>query len=361
MNITFLIGNGFDLNLGLHTQYFDFLKSYIKEMLNRPDEQRSVMSFFRDQIIKDDILWSNAEIAFGKLTKQFKTAGKNAEEFCGCHDDFCENLARYLAEQEKRIDYVALKGKIGKAFVKALNSYTNAFRELERNQITSVRNNISGGFIYNFINFNYTDTLNQCISAIHSSNISLGTRRYNTSEYRNEFGKIMHIHGTVKSDMVLGVNDISQISDASLFDNYGDEYIGQLIKSKTNDMYKENTYQKAHDILKTSDLIYIYGMSTGITDKLWWERICLLLKQNKNLHLIIHHFGAPKIGVRIRKYITFEINARENFLSFCELDKEQKESFANRIHIDGTNIFDGLSNLAKIPQNNIIEKEPLLV
>ena len=28
MNITFLIGNGFDLNIGLATKYSDFLKKY---------------------------------------------------------------------------------------------------------------------------------------------------------------------------------------------------------------------------------------------------------------------------------------------------------------------------------------------
>lgn len=30
MNITFLIGNGFDLNLKLNTRYSDFYKYYIK-------------------------------------------------------------------------------------------------------------------------------------------------------------------------------------------------------------------------------------------------------------------------------------------------------------------------------------------
>ena len=32
MNITFLIGNGFDINLGLKTQFCDFLKEYKKPM-----------------------------------------------------------------------------------------------------------------------------------------------------------------------------------------------------------------------------------------------------------------------------------------------------------------------------------------
>ncbi len=34
MNITFLIGNGFDLNLGLKTRYTDFYKYYMEHNPN---------------------------------------------------------------------------------------------------------------------------------------------------------------------------------------------------------------------------------------------------------------------------------------------------------------------------------------
>ena len=34
MNITFLVGNGFDLNLGLKTKYTDFYPSYLAKGYN---------------------------------------------------------------------------------------------------------------------------------------------------------------------------------------------------------------------------------------------------------------------------------------------------------------------------------------
>lgn len=43
MNITFLIGNGFDLELGLKTRYIDFLAEYTKED-NDDSTKRFMMS-----------------------------------------------------------------------------------------------------------------------------------------------------------------------------------------------------------------------------------------------------------------------------------------------------------------------------
>lgn len=52
MNVTFLIGNGFDLNLGLATQYPDFLKEYL---VDNPDDTAEIRTF------KEDIRKRDAE------------------------------------------------------------------------------------------------------------------------------------------------------------------------------------------------------------------------------------------------------------------------------------------------------------
>lgn len=75
--------------------------------------------------------------------------------------------------------------------------------------------------------------------------------------------------------MVFGVHNKSQIADATLFDGFDGEYIAQIIKSKTDSANRQNKYSKARDVLTNSDLIYIYGMSKGVTDKYWWEKYAL--------------------------------------------------------------------------------------
>ncbi len=359
MNITFLIGNGFDLNLGLETSYNSFIKKYTKGIKNAKDTD-DILYYFKKKISKDIGLWSSAEEAIGKITKTFREDKKDANDFSICHEDFCVKLAEYLTEQEKRIKFIHNKEKISTAFINGLNTYTDFFRETEKSAIINSRNNFNGGYTYNFINFNYTKTLEQCLFASKTSETLLGKRNYASTIYNNHFGKLINVHGTIEEDMVFGVHDISQIADPSLFDGFGDEYISQIIKSKTDSINKQNTYKKAQELLSNSHLIYIYGMSTGITDTLWWEKVCSWLANTPNTHLILHKFEAPKRTLISRSFTTYERLKRDEFLSFSKLDQTKKEALANRIHIDGSNIFEGLKNLAKETALSS-EKEPVSV
>lgn len=352
MYITFLIGNGFDLNLGLKTKYKDFLEVYTSELKTEND---NILSYFKKEISDNEDLWSDAEFAFGKLTSNFKKDNKTADDFSECHEDFCVNLANYLAAQEKRINFNNLKEITSKALYNAFKNYLNYFREVEKEQIKLSYSYIQEEFIYSFINFNYTKNISECVLALKNSNIDLGIRYAS----RNVLGNIINVHGTVNKDMVFGVGDKSQIAMPSLFDGYSSEYINQIIKSEIDKDNKENTYKKAFDVLDNSKLIYIYGMSIGETDKLWWERICTLMHDHKNLNIIIHMFDAPKNPLIRRRYTSFENQVRERFLSFSNLDKSQKDDIFGRIHIDGSNIFSGLTNLVENPKNvaNAVEKE----
>ena len=108
----------------------------------------------------------------------------------------------------------------------------------------------------------------------------------NHIQYENVCGNLIYAHGHVDSDMVLGVNDVSQIAAPSLFEGYDDFFINEVIKQKTNELNGRNTDKKAFELLQKSDLIYIYGMSIGATDKLWWDRICTLMR---DINLILEN------------------------------------------------------------------------
>lgn len=354
MYITFLIGNGFDLNLGLKTGYKDFLKVYTS--VPSYGKNKNILSYFKGIISENEELWADAELAFGQLTSGFKEDNKTADDFSECHEDFCISLAEYLSEQENRINFDNFKDITSKVLFDAIQKYLNSFREVEKEQIISSYANIEGGYEYNFINFNYTRTLSECTLALKETGINIGSRTVGNVTCGNRLNYEINVHGTVKKDMVFGVGDKSQIAAPSLFDGYGSEYINQIIKSETDKDNKENTYKKAFGVLDNSKLIYIYGMSIGETDKQWWERICMLMHENKRLNVIIHMFNAPKGLLIRRKYTSFETEVRERFLSFSNLDKSQKDNIFERIHIDGSNIFSGLTNLVE-NSKNVSEKE----
>ncbi len=355
MNITFLIGNGFDLNLGLATTFSAFLEDYCK--IAAPDS--SEIQYFKTQILKDTALWSSAEVAFGKSTKKFHDDKYDAEAYCTCHEDFCVKLAEYLLKQEQRLNYTALNDVIVNAFGKGLLNYKSGFRETETAKILAAESAISRGFIFNFINFNYTSTLDLCVSAVQSRVRFLGSRTVGNTAFENKLGKVLHVHGTALKDMVLGVNDISQIDDPSLFEGYDEEYINEIIKQKTNENNEEDMDTKVKNLLETSDLIYVYGMSTGVTDKLWWVRICELMAKKKGLHLILHKYDAPDDRLIRRAYRLFAASVKKEFTAYCDLDEATKQDIESRIHMTKHNIFSGLSELVNNKANTA--KDPVSV
>lgn len=68
MNVVFIIGNGFDLRLGLPTSYPEFLAYYKKQ---KPIEDGSNIQEYKDKFFarmeKGGEEWKDLEIALGKF------------------------------------------------------------------------------------------------------------------------------------------------------------------------------------------------------------------------------------------------------------------------------------------------------
>ena len=340
MNITFLIGNGFDLNLGLSTTYSDFVGDY-----KGADGKTKILKDFRKYINENEELWSAAEIELGRYTGMFE-AGEGAA-FSECHNDFCEHLSEYLKKQERRIDYDYVANAIEKAFSELID-IAQPFPTQEREGINRVLASARAeNTVYNFINYNYTNTLDRCISHAKKKTSSLRSYRYAGSAYHHLIGEVQHVHGTVDGQMVFGVNDESQIANPQIFEcEYGEVYENALIKKRATDSYQENTDEKTEKLLNTSRVVYIYGMSIGETDKLWWERVCAWLNGDSNRHLIVYRRNMPSKGPFGTQYTIEEIKARKEITRFAKLDEKQKANIERRIHITGSNIFSAISDIA---------------
>lgn len=290
-----------------------------------------------------------AEREFGRCTKAFANKGHNADVFYECYDDFCYQLSRYLQSQEKWIDFDKQADKVVASFSSAINisKILKPFTEVQRNALLWSIDQIPGQFQYSFIDFNYTGTLDACFKLLQSNSGFLGKRTLGGNSYQNTIGQLLHVHGTTTSNMVLGVNDESQIEGIDLFQGCGPEYISQLIKVRTNEMNEENSDSKAASLIQSADLIYIYGMSLGETDKLWWDRILVRMIQDPKVHVIIHCHSAPPRALIARPYKTWEAEKKASFISnlHAEIDKTTNEALQSRIHLDTNNIFASMKEL----------------
>lgn len=340
MRVIFLIGNGFDRNIGLDTTYSDFVNVY-KHLEAESDHIKN----FRSYIKENEELWSKAEEALGKYTQQLEKG--QAHIFSECQADFCANLAQYLKKQEERINYEANKENVKKAF-KQFRNLTGEFSSEERSKINEVyKRHESGNVIFDFINYNYTYTLDRCLEIVKESPGILGEHNYYAANYKHIVGEVCHVHGTVEGQMVFGVNDESQIGKPTVFEGEdGDLSKSLLIKKDANARYGENTDTKALKILTNSKIIYVYGMALGITDKLWWSRICKKLVDDEGCHLILHQYEMPSSSVIPFKRFSFENTVKKNFVKLGELSEEKRESVKQRIHVTSQNIFAPIQNIA---------------
>lgn len=345
MNITFLIGNGFDLNLGLKTQYNDFLKAYIATA-----SPEKVIEQFKTVLVQDLPFWSSAEEAFGDYTKEFSSTAIGVESFSACHMDFCVELAQYLEKQEGLLHFELLESVLPPLFMTSIQNIKLGFREEQAQQISSCIGCVGGGFNYNFITFNYTRLLDSCVRISNQESV-LGTREHHGQRFQNSFGSLIHVHGFTDRDMVLGVNDESQIRNLDLFANQPEEYLGQIIKRQTNRLNEEHIDQKCTELLNKSDLIYIYGMSIGKTDAIWWQRICEAMKKKDYVRTIIHAFDAPPDQLIRTKYLRFEKTAKKNFTDYCDFSEDTKDLIMQRIHITNSNLFYRIKDLVNHKAN----------
>lgn len=91
MNITYLLGNGFDINIGLKTRYQDFYLYYLNEsQLDNPLVQR-----IKEDINKNIENWSDLELAIGKYTANVTSEN----EMINLYNDLADSLEKYLSEE----------------------------------------------------------------------------------------------------------------------------------------------------------------------------------------------------------------------------------------------------------------------
>ena len=188
MNITYLIGNGFDLNMGLNTKYTDFIKWLSAEKLSDYDSikelQKSIDDYCKKKTTDTVINWSDTETALGLFTHSFKGRSYGDKEIDECHTYLCEKLSEYLQREEKRVPITQIirnKSIIENVGSGMLN-YTVGLTPVDANIIKNHVSEIGGRFYLRVIYFNYTSILDQLLQEVQKQG-SLGIRMYRNTRF----------------------------------------------------------------------------------------------------------------------------------------------------------------------------------
>lgn len=328
MQITFLVGNGFDIRVGMKSSYRDFYNWYIKQPSSLPYIEQ-MKKDIEDDLKTGSENWSDFERGLGKFTEHFKK--ETVDAFFLCYDDAQMKLLEYLSEETKRFVSSLSAEKIDK-FRQGIIGYQSELSPKEKQVLQSVYPD-KGNYDINvrFLSFNYTHWLDTFVK--EASKTPLRTWAYSGNQRKMVLSpSVIHIHGTLDHLPVFGVNDETQIANKELLESSILKSI--LVKQNNIRDNGELWHEDAEQAIKNSNIICVFGMSMGITDSIWFERIMDWLKASGDRHVILFwHTSDPSNLQSSLKRATNREKAKKGLTDYSGLQNNAVEAINERIHV----------------------------
>lgn len=268
MNVTYLIGNGFDLHLGMKTSFKDICEAYVKEK-----SDNEIINKFKIVLKKDSPEyknWSDFEMAMGKYSNNYD----KFEDFKLCVHSFRSFMVKYLRKEEKLyMDFLDQYQFPYYKFAVLLSSLCNSIYFSPKNAV--VEDLKQRGIINeSFISFNYTTILDKMIYANNRNNNT--TRKY---------ADVIHIHNDLSGSILFGVDNEEQIANVTF---RGDKRKKRtFVKPFINNEMEYNKVNNVINTIRNSEVICVYGMSFGDSDLTWKNEVFNWLKNDKS-HILVY-------------------------------------------------------------------------
>jgi hypothetical protein len=271
MNITFIIGNGFDISYGLKSSYKSFYEWYLKQ-----PRSSEIISQFKENIKRNKAdTWADFEKGLGEYSRQFTI--DNIDDFYECYQDAHYKLMEYLENQEQNITVSDDEVNI---FSNSLLDFYSELIPVEQEMFQNMTTNISADINYRLVSLNYTYLVDEFLENFKSPLKTWNAGGYNR---RASVEELVHAHGYSDKWPILAVDNISQLNENLLED---DNFQNIMVKSNAVSTAGEHWTDRAESIIDHSDIICLYGVSIGETDTRWWKRVCKWL-ENPNKKLVV--------------------------------------------------------------------------
>lgn len=348
MNITFLVGNGFDISAGIDTSYSAFYEWYcnqdsdvkehvkqfkkeIKEDLNKPKEIRN---------------WADFELGLGMYTNKFNQ--DTLSQFWDCYEDAMLKLHEYIEIQMRQVS-TAISSEEKNKFCKSLLEISDELADAESADISKMLPGRANQDVrYQFISFNYTSILDNFVKAASSQSLaswSIAGKGYSAKVAP----KVLHVHGQLNNNPLMGVGHKLQIANQNLREAFQQN----LLKSMAAEALGDLSQEKAKKCIHESDIVCLWGLSLGETDSQWWETIMEWLGEKESNRLIIYWYTGGEVTRRLHTQFLREKEKLCNKLfGYSCFTNEQMHEMRKRIYI----VFDTKRMLRiSLPKNRKLE------
>ncbi|MEG1385520.1 MAG: AbiH family protein [Oscillospiraceae bacterium] len=305
-----MIGNGFDLACGLNTRYTDMYKLYC-----RTESKNDNIRDFKKEISKENYkCWADFELAlpqFGKNKNDF-------DKFRECIIDFSDFLEDYLMEEQNKINLE--NSQINQILQMGLYHPYEYCLQLSKNSLEPLYVTPTDNCICNFITFNYTDSLEKCLSKLEQI-----IKKNNTCIYT--YKNPIHIHGTLNNAILLGLDNEELYKDIPC-KNF--KRLQNFIDKVYSNNRRSNICNDAVKLLRESNIILILGWSMGDSDSFWVNKIKETFAKNPALNIIYTPYYSEPINKRRHNQT---IDREDEQKDFIAQRFEISEDMRYRIHI----------------------------
>ena len=311
MKIVYLIGNGFDMNIGMKTQYIDFYNYY----LSLPKENDvEVIKTFKSTLKRNLNNWSDLEYELGIYLNRINIS----KDAITLHEDLIEKLQGFFEEEEKKYHIDDTQKERLFNYLSRPFDY-GLFTKIEHDKIQEIINEKGKDIDWDvkIITFNYTRTIERMVG-LYNLPVQIGCYENNNIL----LSEIVHIHGYANNRMILGVNDNSQIANENLKKDSG--VSNRYVKINCNRTYGTDINDKCEQWVSEANIVCLFGLSLGDTDKKWWQ---LLINKfiYGNLIFLFNYYEGKKPdynqGVRrseimeeIKNNLLLKIDFKDDFI-----------------------------------------------
>lgn len=323
--VTFLIGNGFDLACGLNSRYKDTYKGYTGS-----PSSSDVIKSFKDNIEEDIETWADFEMALAEYARKFE----KEEDLIECIRDYKAYLIWYL-KRERENFYSFLQNNADKrdALIQEMIPFLVCFfRDLTKNDRDAIWSALTNSYppiSCQFLSFNYTDIFDELEKQ------AFPWIENNGDNLIYSDNPVLHIHGKLGEDVVLGIDNESQLVNLKYqLSNRGRRAI---IKPTAVEDYDTKRKKEALSQIQSSNVICVFGLSLEESDLTWKNAVRDWLLMNPDHHMVFFDYKlADKSCSEDIQKMDYEEDAKKERIKMLfgdTIDEDTKDRVFKQIHM----------------------------
>jgi len=334
MDITFLVGNGFDLSLGYRTSYRDFYEYYLGQPA--PSEYDNAISRLKSSIKYDlesgSKNWADFEIGLGKFSQEYDT--ENVNDYVAAFSDAFQKLHDYLSGLPRSTAINSISEKQWGIIRMRLCFFFQDAKPQEVTEFSNLKTSEQAngwGATFHFVSFNYTNYLDEYVTKMAQEPLEIWKRGSEDKKHVLD-SNILHVHGPLDDYPIIGVSNKEQILNDAFRSN--DYLCRTLVKPNIVTEIQSHRYSDMNTTIRKSRILCLWGLSLGESDKHWWKFIVDWLKSEQNRSIFIfEHTNNPPSKIIVSDFYTKRREVAYRLLNCSTISENEKNSLLARIHV----------------------------